>query len=246
MKWVKSSSHSWCCIFHIQPELGPTLERYPSLYQYGLDGFLRMELNGCNDNPHQHFKVFEGSIRWYEWWCWFIKGGIQQFQVEVFQQYRAFLLFQMSLLPRFNLVSNKYKVCIYLKQYFLCAKFAKMQNLKISCDLLNRHFWNSKKFARKVKEKDWVHQVYTLDSLLLQVAHKVAGFFKKSPCWEKREREREEKGFDLDKFWGSLDKQSGKSCYSNVMFLFSFKFLMLWHVWQHPKRDLAWNGDIVF
>jgi hypothetical protein len=66
-----------------------------------------------------------------------------------------------------------------------------MQNLKISCDLLNRHFWNSKKFARKVKEKDWVHQVYTLDSLLLQVARKVAGFFKKSPCWEKRERERE-------------------------------------------------------
>jgi hypothetical protein len=44
----------------------------------------------------------------------FIKGGIQQFQVEVIQQYRAFLLFKMSLLPRFNLVGNKYKVCTSL------------------------------------------------------------------------------------------------------------------------------------
>jgi hypothetical protein len=33
-------------------------------------------------------------------------------------------------------------------------------------------FLKLKKFARKVKEKDWVHQVYTLDSLLLQVAGK--------------------------------------------------------------------------
>jgi hypothetical protein len=101
-----------------------------------------------------------------------------------------------------------------------------MQNLKISCDLLNMHFWNSKKFARKVKEKDWVHQVYTLDSLLLQVAGKWQDSLK-SRLAEKREREREREKkrdlFDLDKFWGSLDKQSGKSCYSNVMFLFSFQ-----------------------
>ncbi len=136
-------------------ELWPTFERYSSIYQYGLDEFLRsnLKLNGPNDNSHQYFKVSKGSIKWYEWWCWFIQGGIQQFQVEVIQQYRAFLLFKMRLFPRFNLVGNKYKVCIYLKQWFLCANFAKMQNLKISCDLLNTHFWNWKNSLEKWREK---------------------------------------------------------------------------------------------
>ncbi len=56
-------------------------------------------------------------------------------------------------------------------------------------------FLKSKIFARKVKEKYWVHQVYTLDYLLVG-SWKVAGFFKKIALL-RRERERERKGIWL-------------------------------------------------
>jgi hypothetical protein len=42
------------------------------------------------------------------------KVGYNNSQVEVIQQYRAFLLFKMSLLPRFNLVGNKYIRYVYI------------------------------------------------------------------------------------------------------------------------------------
>ncbi len=153
-------------------ELWPTLERYPSVCQYGLDEFLRrdLELNGPNDIPHRHFKISKGSIRWYKWWCWFIKGGIQQFQVEVFQQYRAFLLFKMSLLPRFNLVGNKYKACVYiLNNVFYVQNLPKCKNLKIWCDLLNRYFWNWKnsleKWRKKIEFTRFIPRIWKILSL---------------------------------------------------------------------------------
>jgi hypothetical protein len=113
-------------------------------------------------------------------------------------------LFKMSLFPRFNLVGHKYSIYIQqvyiyisLKTIFLMWKIchhAKSENIMQPSQ---QAFLKSKIFARKVKEKYWVHQVYTLDYLLVG-SWKVAGFFKKIALLRK-ERERE-KGL----VWGQI------------------------------------------